>query len=88
VDSGANEEDIRNFITSTLSGCNIAVRDEKTLLDIKRTLLAKAEGMFLYISLLAKTLIGPSTPNLFSSVSNEWTFGRKTRAMPKANNAS
>jgi ankyrin repeat protein len=63
MDNGANDNDIKRYIAKTLSISQVAARDERQLLDTQDTIFTKAEGMFLYVSLLAKDLQGSRTVN-------------------------
>jgi hypothetical protein len=64
VDSGANEGDIKQFIASIVSGEQLHIRRNQSLLkDIEEELLLKAEGMFLWVGLLVQTLKAARTAN-------------------------
>lgn len=64
VDSGANEGDIKQFITSVVSGEELHIRRNQTLLKyVEKELLLKAEGMFLWVALLVQTLKTARTAN-------------------------
>lgn len=63
MDNGANDDDIKRYIAKTLSITLVAVKDEKQLHDTQNMVFTKAEGMFLYVKLLAKDLQGSRTVN-------------------------
>jgi hypothetical protein len=64
VDSGANEGDIKQFITSVVSGKVLHIRTNQELLQYVETeLLLKSEGLFLWVALLVGTLKWARTAN-------------------------
>jgi len=63
MDNGANDDDIKSYIAKTLSISLVAAKDEKQLHDIQNVVFTKAEGMFLYVKLLATELQGSRTVN-------------------------
>jgi ankyrin repeat protein len=57
VDAGANDDDIKQFITKKVSGKDLHVRETPGLPEeVEGTLLSGADGMFLWVDLLVKTL--------------------------------
>jgi ankyrin repeat protein len=74
MDNGANDDDIKKYIAKTLSISLVAAKDEKQLLDTHKTVFTKAEGMFLYVTLLATDLQGSRTANQLQS---------KLKSLPK-----
>jgi ankyrin repeat protein len=57
VDAGANDDDIKQFIAKKVSGKDIHVRFFQGLSEeVEGTLLSGAEGMFIWVDLLVKTL--------------------------------
>ena len=62
VDMGANDDDIRKFISSTVSRNSPVLNRDADLLEfVERVLYSKADGMFLWVSLLVETLKGQRT---------------------------
>jgi hypothetical protein len=62
VDAGANDVDIKQFIAKKVSGKDLHVRKTRGLPEeVEGTLLSGAEGMFLWVDLLVKTLRGQRT---------------------------
>jgi ankyrin repeat protein len=69
VDSGANEGDIKKFIKSVVSGEELHIRRNETLLKyVEDELLLKAKGMFLWVGLLVQTLKGARTSNEIKAI--------------------
>ena len=63
MDNGANDDDIKRYIAKTLSISLVPAKDEKQLRDTQNMVFTKAEGMFLYVRLLATDLQGSRTVN-------------------------
>lgn len=62
IDTGANEADIQEFITMKLSKFDANLKQNPSLLeDIKKDLLQRAEGMFLWVDLVINSLEGEYT---------------------------
>jgi hypothetical protein len=62
VDAGENDDDIKEFIAKEFSAKDLLVKKTLDLLkEVEGTLLSGADGMFLWVDLLIKTLRGSRT---------------------------